>query len=137
MLIKADPCVLPCGSRQPDGSLICSHPAARAKVAGGRTATRPCRSAPGVQLGSRSSSRAMLLGRRWGRCNPGRCAFLPVLALLLDVVGLVLLLIGIFACLDYWDFLVYTGALILAFSLVLWISWYSFNIEEPLEKLNL
>ncbi|XP_077922561.1 transmembrane protein 238-like [Halichoerus grypus] len=79
----------------------------------------------------------MLLGRRWGRCNPGRCAFLLVPALLLDAVGLILLLIGIFASLDYWDFLVYTGALILTFSLVLWISWYSFNIEEPLEKLNL
>ncbi|XP_045842114.1 transmembrane protein 238-like [Meles meles] len=79
----------------------------------------------------------MLLGRRWARCNPGRCAFLLVLALLLDAVGLVLLLLGIFASLDYWDFLVYTGALILAFSLVLWISWYSFNIEEPLEKLGL
>ncbi|XP_047563057.1 transmembrane protein 238-like [Lutra lutra] len=79
----------------------------------------------------------MLLGRRWARCNLGRCAFLLVLALLIDAVGLVLLLLGIFASLDYWDFLVYTGALILAFSLVLWISWYSFNIEEPLEKLSL
>ncbi|CAK7318910.1 Transmembrane protein 238 [Vulpes lagopus] len=78
----------------------------------------------------------MLLGRRWGRCNPGRCAFLLVLALLLDVVGLVLLLLGILASLDYWDFLVYTGALILAFSLLFWISWYSLNIEEPLEKLD-
>ncbi|KAM8955440.1 transmembrane protein 238-like [Vulpes vulpes] len=78
----------------------------------------------------------MLLGRRWGRCNPGRCAFLLVLALLLDAVGLVLLLLGILASLDYWDFLVYTGALILAFSLLFWISWYSLNIEEPLEKLD-
>lgn len=79
----------------------------------------------------------MLLGRPWGRCHPGRCALLLVLALLLDAVGLVLLLLGIFASLDYWDFLVYTGSLILAFSLLFWITWYSLNIELPLEKLDL
>ncbi|KAM9045900.1 transmembrane protein 238-like isoform 1-T5 [Megaptera novaeangliae] len=79
----------------------------------------------------------MLLGRPWGRCHPGRCALFLGLALVLDVVGLVLLLLGIFASLDFWDFLVYTGSLILAFSLLFWISWYSLNIEVPLEKLDL
>ncbi|XP_053528612.1 transmembrane protein 238-like [Artibeus jamaicensis] len=79
----------------------------------------------------------MLLGGPWGRCNPGRCAFLLLLALLLDTLGLVLLLVGIFSSLDYWDFLVYTGSLTLAFSLLFWIAWYSFNIELPLEKLDL
>lgn len=53
-----------------------------------------------------------------------------------DAVGLVLLLVGIFATLNYWDFLVYTGALILALSLLFWLAWYSFNIEVPLEKLD-
>ncbi|XP_057392240.1 transmembrane protein 238-like [Balaenoptera ricei] len=79
----------------------------------------------------------MLLGRPWGRCHPGRCALFLGLALVLDVVGLVLLLLGIFASLDFWDFLVYTGSLILAFSLLFWIIWYSLNIEVPLEKLDL
>ena len=59
------------------------------------------------------------------------------MALLLDTLGLVLLLVGIFASLDYWDFLVYTGSLTLAFSLLFWTTWYSFNIELPLEKLDL
>lgn len=79
----------------------------------------------------------MLLGSPRRRCSPGRCAFLLILALLLDTVGLVLLLLGILASLDYWDFLIYTGALILAFSLLFWITWYTFNIELPLEKLDL
>lgn len=93
----------------------------------------------GVQLSSSrcSCSGEMLLGRPWGRCDPGRCAFLLAVALLIDAVGLVLLLVGIFASLDYWDFLVYTGALFLAFSLLFWIIWYSLNIELPLEKLDL
>uniref|UniRef100_A0A8C3X3T1 Transmembrane protein 238 like n=1 Tax=Catagonus wagneri TaxID=51154 RepID=A0A8C3X3T1_9CETA len=79
----------------------------------------------------------MLLGRPWGRCHAGRCALFLSLALLLDAVGLVILLLGILAPLDYWDFLVYTGSLILAFSLLFWVTWYSLNIEVPLEKLDL
>lgn len=79
----------------------------------------------------------MLLGRPCGRCHLGRCVFLFVIALLFDAVGLVILLLGIFATLNYWDFLVYTGALILALSLLFWLAWYSFNIEVPLEKLDL
>ncbi|XP_010338312.2 transmembrane protein 238-like [Saimiri boliviensis] len=79
----------------------------------------------------------MLLGRLWGRCHPGRWALFLILAILLDTVGLVLLLLGILASLSYWDFLVYTGALILAFSLLFWIIWYSCNIEVSPEKLDL
>lgn len=79
----------------------------------------------------------MLLGRPWRRCSLGRCVLFLVLALLLDVVGLILLLLGILASLDYWDFLVYTGALIMALSLLFWITWYSLNIEASLEELDL
>lgn len=79
----------------------------------------------------------MLLGRPCGRCHSGRCAFILALGLLCDTVGLILLLVGICAPLDYWDFLVYTGALFLAFSLLFWVFWYTFNITVPLEKLDL
>ncbi|XP_063098682.1 transmembrane protein 238-like [Cavia porcellus] len=79
----------------------------------------------------------MLLGRPCGRCHPGRCVLIPIIGLLFDTVGLILLLVGIFAPLDFWDFLVYTGALFLAFSLLFWVFWYTFNVEVPLEKLDL
>ncbi|NXP54256.1 TM238 protein, partial [Heliornis fulica] len=59
----------------------------------------------------------------------GRCAPILLVALLCDVVGLIILLLGIFAPLSSWDFFVYLGALVLAFSLVFWIFWYTFNIE--------
>lgn len=108
------------------------------KEAASRTATFLCSSAPGERLGPPApASWAMLLGRPWGRCHPGRCALFLGLALLLDTLGLALLLVGIFAPLDYWDFLVYTGSVILAFSLLLWVIWYSLNIEVSLEKLDL
>lgn len=139
VLIKVNPRVLPCGSRQRAHSFAHTQPGE--KAAGERQLTSlltlPCKSPLGVQLGSSHHSGAMLLGRPWGRCHPGQCALFFVLALLLDAVGLVLLLLGIFASLDYWDFLVYTGSLILAFSLLFWITWYSLNIELPLEKLDL
>ncbi|TFK04529.1 Transmembrane protein 238 [Platysternon megacephalum] len=66
----------------------------------------------------------------------GRCAGIFVIAFICDVAGLIILLLGIFANLDYWDFFIYSGALLLAFSLVFWIFWYSFNIEVPFKELG-
>uniref|UniRef100_A0A670JJB5 Transmembrane protein 238 like n=1 Tax=Podarcis muralis TaxID=64176 RepID=A0A670JJB5_PODMU len=65
----------------------------------------------------------------------GRCYFILVLALVCDVAGLVLLLLGIFGLLSSWDFFVYSGALLLAFSLLFWAFWYSLNIEVSLKEL--
>jgi len=78
---------------------------------------------------------------RWG-CSMalhglvGRCGVGLLLALLCDVLGLVLLLLGLFAPLSYWDFFVYLGALLLAFSILFWIFWYTFNIEVPYRELG-
>ncbi|NXT82848.1 TM238 protein, partial [Zapornia atra] len=59
----------------------------------------------------------------------GRCALILLLALVCDAIGLLILLLGIFAPLSSWDFFVYVGALLLAFSLLFWTLWYTFNIE--------
>nr|XP_009504798.1 PREDICTED: transmembrane protein 238 [Phalacrocorax carbo] len=66
----------------------------------------------------------------------GRCAVILFLAVLCDVIGLIILFIGIFAPLSSWDFFVYLGALLLASSLVFWIFWYTFNIEIPFRELG-
>ncbi|NXR24138.1 TM238 protein, partial [Cinclus mexicanus] len=66
----------------------------------------------------------------------GRCAAIALLALLCDALGLLILLLGILVPLSSWDFFVYLGALLLAFSLVFWVFWYTFNIEVPLRELQ-
>ncbi|NWX47743.1 TM238 protein, partial [Steatornis caripensis] len=66
----------------------------------------------------------------------GRCAVILLLAVLCDVVGLIILFLGIFAPLSSWDFFIYLGALLLAFSLVFWMFWYTVNIEVPFRELG-
>ncbi|NWI84572.1 TM238 protein, partial [Pitta sordida] len=66
----------------------------------------------------------------------GRCALIALVALLCDAVGLIFLLLGILAPISSWDFFVYGGALALAFSLLFWIFWYTFNIEVPFRQLD-
>ncbi|NXY59655.1 TM238 protein, partial [Callaeas wilsoni] len=66
----------------------------------------------------------------------GRCAAIVLLALLCDALGLLILLVGILAPISSWDFFVYLGALLLAFSLVFWVFWYTFNIEVPSRELQ-
>ncbi|KAG8545186.1 hypothetical protein GDO81_021283 [Engystomops pustulosus] len=70
----------------------------------------------------------------------GRCSFLFVLALVFDVVGLSLILIGIFVTLElngrsFGEFLIYTGGILLFFSLLWWLAWYSLNLEVSIEDL--
>ncbi|NXJ65030.1 TM238 protein, partial [Rostratula benghalensis] len=66
----------------------------------------------------------------------GRCALILLLAVVCDAVGLIILLVGLFAPLSSWDFFVYLGALVMAFSLVFWVLWYTFNIEVPYRELG-
>lgn len=62
------------------------------------------------------------------------CKFVLVFAVLMDLLGVAALLIGVFAPLeikgkDFGDLLVYSGALLILFSMGGWVMWYSGNIE--------
>lgn len=65
----------------------------------------------------------------------GRCVLFLVLAVVCDVVGLVLFLVGIFAPLSFWDFFVLSGSLIVFLSLAFWIFWYLGNLTVPYKEL--
>lgn len=67
----------------------------------------------------------------------GRCLIFLLLAIVFDVTGLVILLLGIFAPLTFWDFFVFTGPLIIFLSLVFWAFWYLGNIYVADEDLLL
>uniref|UniRef100_A0A3B4CKW1 Transmembrane protein 238a n=1 Tax=Pygocentrus nattereri TaxID=42514 RepID=A0A3B4CKW1_PYGNA len=68
----------------------------------------------------------------------GGCLPLFVLAIVFDLVGFIVLFVGIFANLQvdgrfYGDFLILTGALIVFCSLAWWLMWYVGNIKVAKE----
>ncbi|XP_051927301.1 transmembrane protein 238-like [Hippocampus zosterae] len=70
-----------------------------------------------------------------GLCDGlSHCKLALAIAVLMDVLGGTVLLLGVFAPLevkgrDFGDLLVYTGALLVVLSLGGWVLWYSGNIE--------
>lgn len=66
----------------------------------------------------------------------GRCACSFWLAVAFDVVGLAVLLIGVFANVFFYDLLIYAGAIVIFLSLIWWVFWYSGNIEVPPTELE-
>ncbi|XP_051811843.1 transmembrane protein 238a [Acanthochromis polyacanthus] len=70
-----------------------------------------------------------------GLCDRlSHCKLALAFAVLMDLLGGTILLVGVFAHLeikgrDYGDLLVYTGALFVVMSLAGWVLWYSGNIE--------
>uniref|UniRef100_A0AAY5LCY5 Transmembrane protein 238 n=1 Tax=Esox lucius TaxID=8010 RepID=A0AAY5LCY5_ESOLU len=62
------------------------------------------------------------------------CKLVLVFAILTDLLGVIVLLLGVFIPLeingqDFGDLLVYSGVLLLLMSLGGWVMWYSGNLE--------
>ncbi|XP_067284855.1 uncharacterized protein [Pseudorasbora parva] len=71
----------------------------------------------------------------------GSCLPLFVMAIVFDIVGVILLFVGIFGDVRrngvfYGDFLIHTGALLLFASLAWWLMWYVGNIRVEEESLT-
>uniref|UniRef100_A0A3P9KCM9 Transmembrane protein 238a n=1 Tax=Oryzias latipes TaxID=8090 RepID=A0A3P9KCM9_ORYLA len=71
-----------------------------------------------------------------------QCKLALVFAVLMDLLGVSSLLVGIFVQLeikgqDFGDLLVYSGALLILFSMAGWVIWYSGNIEGLTSKKDL
>lgn len=70
----------------------------------------------------------------------GRCPIFFLLALCFDLLGVALILTGVFANLkldgrSFGEFLIYSGGILIFFSLMWWMIWYSFNLEVSMEDL--
>lgn len=52
------------------------------------------------------------------------------------MVGLSVLLVGVFVTVFFYDLLIYAGAIIIFLSLIWWVFWYSGNIEVPVGELK-
>uniref|UniRef100_A0A3B5PSZ8 Si:dkey-16i5.8 n=1 Tax=Xiphophorus maculatus TaxID=8083 RepID=A0A3B5PSZ8_XIPMA len=66
-----------------------------------------------------------------GRC---KCAFW--LAVVHDVLGVLVIMVGVFGGLVIHDVFIYGGAIVIFLSLIWWIFWYSGNIDVPPEELE-
>ena len=66
----------------------------------------------------------------------GRCVCCFWLAVAFDIVGLAVLLIGVFVNVFFYDLLIYAGAIVIFLSLIWWVFWYSGNIEVPPSELE-
>lgn len=69
------------------------------------------------------------------RAGLGRCTCCFWLAVAFDIFGLAVLLIGVFANVFFYDFLIYAGSIVIFLSLIWWVFWYTGNIEVPPEQL--
>lgn len=66
-----------------------------------------------------------------GRC---KCSFWFAVAH--DILGVLIIMVGIFGGLATHDLLIYVGAIIIFLSLIWWVFWYTGNIDVAPEELE-
>uniref|UniRef100_A0A673ACP3 Si:dkey-16i5.8 n=1 Tax=Sphaeramia orbicularis TaxID=375764 RepID=A0A673ACP3_9TELE len=66
-----------------------------------------------------------------GRC---KCSFWFAVAH--DILGVFIMMVGVFGGLVIHDLFIYAGAIVIFLSLIWWVFWYSGNIDVPPEELE-
>ncbi|XP_041672246.1 transmembrane protein 238-like [Cheilinus undulatus] len=66
-----------------------------------------------------------------GRC---KCSFWFAVAH--DILGVFIMMVGVFGGLVVHDLFIYAGAIVIFLSLIWWVFWYSGNIDVPPEELE-
>ncbi|XP_077407172.1 transmembrane protein 238-like [Vanacampus margaritifer] len=66
-----------------------------------------------------------------GRC---KCSFWFAVAH--DILGVLIMMVGVFGGLAIHDLFIYGGAIVIFLSLIWWVFWFSGNIDVPPEELE-
>ncbi|XP_008312981.1 transmembrane protein 238-like [Cynoglossus semilaevis] len=66
-----------------------------------------------------------------GRC---KCSFW--FAVVHDILGITIMMVGVFGGLVIHDLFIYAGAIVIFLSLIWWVFWYTGNIDVPPEELE-
>lgn len=72
--------------------------------------------------------------RRYGGVGRCRCSFWFAVAH--DVLGVFIMMVGVFGGLVVHDVFIYGGAIVIFLSLIWWVFWYTGNIDVPPEELE-
>nr|XP_046232921.1 transmembrane protein 238-like [Scatophagus argus] len=75
-----------------------------------------------------------VMERRYGGVGRCKCSFWFAVAH--DILGVFIMMVGVFGGLVVHDLFVYAGAIIIFLSLIWWVFWYSGNIDVPPEELE-
>lgn len=72
--------------------------------------------------------------KRYGGVGRCKCSFWFAVAH--DILGVFIILVGVFGGLVVHDLFVYSGAIIIFFSLIWWVFWYTGNIDVSPNELE-
>ncbi|XP_061520085.1 transmembrane protein 238-like [Phycodurus eques] len=72
--------------------------------------------------------------RRYGGVGRCKCSFWFAVAH--DILGVLIMMVGVFGGLAIHDLFIYAGAIVIFLSLIWWVFWYSGNIDVPPEELE-
>ncbi|KAK2820845.1 hypothetical protein Q5P01_023804 [Channa striata] len=72
--------------------------------------------------------------RRYGGVGRCKCSFWFAVAH--DILGVFIMMVGVFGGLVIHDLFIYAGAIVIFLSLIWWVFWYTGNIDVPPEELE-